>query len=54
MSWKIIIAMVCVTSVLITALLLGHNGVLMASGISAITGLAGYGVGRATKPKDQP
>jgi len=43
---KTITAIICVTLITITALIMGYNGVLFAVAISAVTGLGGYTLGR--------
>ena len=49
MKSKIIVAMVCITALLITALILGYNGVLLATGVTIIAGLAGWSAHKVKK-----
>lgn len=46
----IITATLCITILLAIALFRGIDGLLLASGISAIVGLGGYFLGRSQKP----
>jgi len=46
---KIIVAMIVIGVVLLTALVMGINGVLMASGIGLISSLGGFVAGRIVK-----
>lgn len=46
-----IIAILCITAILIVALASEIDGVLLAGGISAIAGLGGYIIGRKRKTK---
>lgn len=48
---KSVIAMLCITALAITALLTGHNTVVIVSSTAAIAGLGGFIAGKATKPK---
>lgn len=47
MPSKTIIAIVCITLLLIVALLKNIDGVLLASGITIIAGLGGYAAGKS-------
>lgn len=52
----ILVAVVCITSLLITALMKGIDGVLLASGIASlvglVTGYGGYKLGQKSKLKE--
>lgn len=43
---KEIVAMLCITACVISALLIGHDGAVLISGISIIAGIGGYSMGR--------
>lgn len=43
--WKVMIIAVCITLLLVVALLKGINGALLAMGISALTGIGGFTIG---------
>ncbi|MBA7694780.1 hypothetical protein ES703_103393 [subsurface metagenome] len=43
---KAIVSMLCITAIIITALLIGQNGLVLASGIGALAGLGGFFAGR--------
>lgn len=45
MPWKTITALICITTLLIVALLKGINGALLAGGLSLLAGLAGFEAG---------
>lgn len=47
--WKVITIAVCITIVLVAALLKGVNGALLASGLSALAGLGGFTLGTLRK-----
>ncbi|MBA7659132.1 hypothetical protein ES703_67097 [subsurface metagenome] len=49
MPSKTIVAMVCITILLVTALIMGVNGVLLAGGVAALAGLGGYAKGKTSK-----
>lgn len=46
---KTIVAMGCVTAVIITCIFQDIDGVIVASGIAAIAGLGGFALGKLTK-----
>ena len=46
---KTIVAIACITALLITALIKGMDGALLATGIGVIAGLGGYIVGKVKK-----
>lgn len=46
---KTIVAIGAVAAIIITALVMGHNGVLVATGVAAIAGLGGYIAGKVKK-----
>lgn len=50
MPSKTIVAIICITALLIAALLTGTDGALLASGITLIAGLGGYALGKYKKP----
>lgn len=50
MKHKAITSILCITALLIVALLKGFDGVLLASGIAIIAGLGGFVAGRTTHP----
>lgn len=50
MPSKTIVAMICITALLIIALLKGIDGVLLASGMAALTGLGGYELHKKLHP----
>lgn len=47
---KTIVAIGCITAIIITALIMGVNGVLVSTGIGSLAGLGGYIAGRKKKP----
>lgn len=49
MPYKAITAMLCITALLITALLSGIDGVLLASGCVLLAGLGGFEIGKHLK-----
>lgn len=49
MPGKTIVAIVSITAILIVALLKGVDGVLLGSGLAALTGLGGYELGKHRK-----
>lgn len=46
---KTIVAIGAVAAIIITALIMGHNGVLVATGASLIAGLGGFIAGKVKK-----
>ena len=50
MKWCPVIAILCITSLLIVALCRGVNGALLASGFALIGGLGGY-AGKSIRDK---
>ncbi len=44
---------ICLTAVAVTCAVTGHNNGLLATVISALSALAGVGIGRATKGESQ-
>lgn len=49
MPSKTIVAIVCITILLVTALFMGINGVLLAGGLALLAGLGGYAKGKSMK-----
>lgn len=47
-----IVAILCITALLLAALKADIDGVLLAGGLSIIAGLGGFATGRFTKPKE--
>lgn len=47
---KILVAIVVIGTVLLVALVMGYDGVLMASGIGIIAGLGGFSAGTKKRP----
>lgn len=47
---KTIVAIGCITAILITALIMSIDGVLVASGLAILAGLGGYAIGKVKKP----
>lgn len=46
----IITALLCITALAITAMLLGFDGAVLTSAISMLAGLGGFAVGRKKNP----
>lgn len=46
---KTIVALICITAILITCLIRGIDGALVGSGLAILAGLGGYAVGKAKK-----
>lgn len=46
---KTIVAMACVTAIIITCLFRGINGTIVGAGVAAIAGLGGYAIGKVKK-----
>lgn len=46
-----IISILCITILLVVALVLGYDGVLLAGGCTIIAGLGGFAIKRKVKPK---
>jgi len=44
MFWVPIVSIVCLTIILVVAMVLGKNGIVLAGGCTAIAGLGGYEV----------
>lgn len=49
MPSKTIVAIIAITILLVTALLTGIDGVLLAAGVAALAGLGGYETGKHLK-----
>jgi len=54
MKTILIVAMVCITYLLSVALFLGHNGLLLSLGVTAIGTLAGIPIGAKVTSKNKP
>lgn len=46
-----IISMLCITILLVVALVLGYDGVLLAGGCTILAGLGGFAIKRKVKPE---
>lgn len=46
---KTIVAIICLTAIEITALIMGINGALLGLALAAISGLGGFAIGKAKK-----
>ncbi len=49
MNHKVILAMLCITTLAITAMATGTNGVILGATIAAIAGLGGFAFKKITK-----
>jgi len=54
MPWKSLITIISLTILLVVALLKGVDGAILASGMSLISGVGGFTIGRVTRSHNQP